>query len=150
MSSTVSTAPPNRSASAAPARDPFAEMFRKGGVSRKAIEAIDSSGNNLVTASDWLAVLDEDFVTLSCTLTANSTDSLVTTIGLVLIDGNGNDLGSFYFYTGDDGLSTGSAFPSLTVPAGGLTVGSTATGFVIGMVGGEFYNPSSSVTVSSL
>lgn len=150
MSSTVSTAPPNRSGSAAPAKDPFAEMFRKGGVSRKAIEAIDSSGNNLVTVSDWQAVLNDDFVVLSCTLTANSTDSLVTTIGLLLTDDDGNVLGSSYFYTGDEGLSTGSAFPSLNVPAGDLTVGSTASGSVFGMVGGEFYNPSSSITVSSL
>lgn len=131
-------------------KDPFAELFRKGKVSRKAIEAIRASGNSMVTASEWQLILNNDSVSLSCTLAANSSDNLITTVGLLLSDNNGNVLGSFYFYTNDDGMSTGSSNPILSAPQGDLSDGSTASATVFGMLaGGQFYNPGTSVTVSS-
>lgn len=136
------------------AKDKLAQLIRKGEVSRKVIAkfaADQPSGNSDVTVSDWGACIGSvsGLIMLSCSVTANSSDNLITSIGLTLNDSNGNLLSLIYIFATNE-MSTDTPVPILFVPGSGLSAGSTVTASVFGTLAGEqFFEIDTTLTLAS-
>lgn len=101
----------------------------------------DSSDNEIVTVTDWVACYNsgENVIALSCTVSSAVSSppmASITGVGLIINDADGNTLGSFY-----TSLSSGneSVYPAFNLPPGKLKVGDGIMGVVQGECDGKHF-----------
>ena len=93
---------------------------------------------DIVTVSDWNACFNsnDNTIVVSCTITTTDSSATISGVGLILNDGRGNTLASFY-----SGLSPGSqtVYPALNLPPGNLSVGDSVSAVAQGECGGHHF-----------
>ena len=84
----------------------------------------------MVTVSEWLVCHNsgDDVIVLSCTVSTADGSSKITSAGLILNDAKGNTLAASYTAFSD----SITAFPSINLPPGSLSVGDTVNAVVQG------------------
>ena len=100
-----------------------------------------------VKVSEWVACFNtnDDNIVLSCTVTTSDESAGITGVGLILNTRAGTTLATSYTT-----LTTGStsAYPSINLPAGDLTVGDTVSAVAQGECDGKHFFIEEELTIT--
>ena len=102
--------------------------------------------NDIVTVSDWIACynLPDNLLVISCTVSSADPSHLVTGIGLIVNNAEGDTLASFY-----NGMSSGSehVYPAFNLEPGDLQEGDTVWAVAQGECGGQHFFVEQELTI---
>lgn len=107
-----------------------------------------NSSNDIVTVSDWSACynIPDNLLVVSCSISSADASHLITGIGLIVNNAEGETLASFY-----NGMSEGSehVYPAFNLEPGSLHIGDGVFAVAQGECGGQHFFVEQELTIGN-